>query len=179
MNITIETERFTFREIDMQDIDDLYEVDGDPEVMKYLGGVTLENRDQIIPIIENIRKQYVDNGLGRWAIIDKLSGDMLGWGGLKYETSLSEMGPYYDLGYRLKRQHWGKGIASENAFASLRYGFEVLKLDKINAGAHIDNLASNRILQKIGMTQGARFNWGADPHNWYEITREEYLKHHI
>lgn len=55
---------------------------------------------------------------------------------------------YYDLGYRLKKKFWVRGIATETAFASLEYGFKTMNLSEIYAGAHIDNIASNKVIQK-------------------------------
>lgn len=76
-----------------------------------------------------IRQQYIDNGIGRWAIIEKKTNDFIGWTGLKFVTDLTNNHKHYnDLGYRLRKKYWGKGIATETAFASLSYAF-----DKLNA----------------------------------------------
>ena len=62
-------------------------------------------------IIEEIRKQYKENGIGRWAVIDKKTNDFIGWAGLKYEQKLGDNFKYYDLGYRLKKKYWGKTLS--------------------------------------------------------------------
>jgi [ribosomal protein S5]-alanine N-acetyltransferase len=69
--IFIETERLILREIVPTDVDGLFELDSDPEVHRYLGNKTIDSREKIVELIEFIRKQYADNGIGRWAIIDK------------------------------------------------------------------------------------------------------------
>jgi ribosomal-protein-alanine N-acetyltransferase len=76
---------------------------------------------------------------------------------------------YYDLGYRLIRKYWGDGFATESALASLTYGFETLKLNEIFAAAHIENIASNRILNKIGLKQEGTFTYDKELHNWYRL----------
>ena len=71
MKIFIETKRLILREILPTDVDGLFELDSDPEVHKYIGNKPIKDKNQIIDIINFIRQQYKDNGIGRWAIIDK------------------------------------------------------------------------------------------------------------
>jgi len=85
--------------------------------------------------------------LGRWAIHAKSNDAFLGWCGLKL---MEDMGTV-DLGYRLLPSAWGKGYATEAARYTLQYGFQVLQLEVITGMAHVDNTASLRVLEKIGM----------------------------
>ena len=71
MKIFAETDRLILREILPTDIDGMYELDSDPEVHRYLGNQPVTNKDQVVEVINFIRQQYIDNGIGRWAIIDK------------------------------------------------------------------------------------------------------------
>ena len=71
MKIFTETERFILREILPSDIDGMFELDADPDVHRYLGNQALSTKEQVVDVINFIRQQYVDNGIGRWAIIDK------------------------------------------------------------------------------------------------------------
>lgn len=171
MKVFVETDRLLLREILPNDAEDLFEMDSDPLVHQYLGNNPLKDISASRSIIEMVRKQYNDYGIGRWAIVLKETNEMIGWAGLKFETSLAEKGNYYDLGYRLKQKHWNKGFASEAAKASLSFGFENLKLTKINAAAHVDNLASNKIIQNIGFKFIDQFHWQDELCNWYEIYR--------
>ena len=79
--------------------------------------------------------------------------------------------PYYDLGYRILRKHWGRGVATETAHAALNYGWEQLELEEINAAAHVENKASNRVLEKLGLRMVETFKFDDGLHNWYSITR--------
>lgn len=86
MKIFAETERLILREILPTDIEGLFELDSDPEVHKYLGNKPVKDKKQIAEIINFIRQQYIDNGIGRWAIIDKETNHFMGWTGLKFVT---------------------------------------------------------------------------------------------
>src|SRR4051812_29243148 len=122
MKIIIETERLILREILPTDIDGFFELDCDPEVHRYLGNKPVKEKEQIIDVIKSIRQQYLDNGIGRWAIMHKQTGSFIGWAGLKFVTELiNNHVNYYDLGYRLIKKYWAQGIATETATASLSY----------------------------------------------------------
>ena len=155
----------------------MFELDSDPEVHKFLGNNPVTERDQICVVINFIRQQYIDNGIGRWAIIDKKTNAFMGWTGLKYVTDLTNSHKnYYDLGYRLIKKYWGKGIATESAMASLKYAFEELKTDEVYAMADCENDGSNKILKKIGLNFIEKFNLDGVDHNWYKIERCDYGK---
>lgn len=172
MKIFVETKRLVLREIVEDDFADFYELDADPEVHKYLGNNPVQNIEQSKEMIKNIRKQYIEFGLGRWAIIDKLTNDLIGWSGLKYETmAINNQNGYYDLGYRLKRKYWGNGIATEAALESIKYGFSVLNLKEICAAAHVENIGSNKILQKVGLKFMETFEFEGEKCNWYKIEK--------
>ena len=174
MKTLIETKRLILREILDSDVQDMYELDADPEVHKYLGNKPITTIEQARKIIAHIRKQYENNGLGRLAVIEKASGNFLGWSGLKYEKEVREEFNYYDLGYRFKKQHWGKGYASESASASLSYGFQKLNLSEICAAAELANGVSNHIIKKQGFTFVERFSFDGEECNWYKLTKREW-----
>lgn len=175
MKIFSETERLILREILPSDIDGMFELDSDPEVHKYLGNKPVTAREQISDVINFISQQYIENGIGRWAIIDKKTNDFIGWTGLKFVTELTNNHKnYYDLGYRLIKKYWGQGIATETAIASLKYAFEQLKANEVYAIADCENNGSNKILRKVGLNFIERFDFDGIEHNWYRITKDEY-----
>lgn len=176
MKVHIETERLIIRDLEKYDSNGIFELDSDPDVHAYLGKKPMKTIEEADQVIDFIRNQYIDNGIGRWAIIDKKTEDFIGWTGLKYEQGLRKDFSYYDLGYRLRKKYWGKGIATETAIESLKYGFEKLDLKEIGAAADINHLASNKILKKIGLKLIDEFDYEGVPHNWYNIKKSEWIK---
>ncbi len=177
MKVFLETDRLILREIIDSDINNLFELDSNSEVHKYLGGKPVSEKKQIEQVIKSIRKQYLENGIGRWAIVEKSTNHFLGWTGLKLVTeNVNNQTNYYDIGYRLIRKFWGYGFATESAIASLKYGFDNLKITEIYAAAHIDNIASNKILNKIGLKFIETFSYDDSIHNWYKLKYDEWKK---
>ncbi|UKN00665.1 GNAT family N-acetyltransferase [Paracrocinitomix mangrovi] len=177
MQIDFESERFIMRRITEDDVQDFFELDSDPEVHKYLGNEPVSSLHQSAKMINDVLAQYEKFGIGRSAIIDRETNDFIGWGGIKYETlPFNKMNGYHDIGYRLKQKYWGNGIATEVSIAALKYGFEELKLERICGGAEVGNIASNKILEKIGLTFINQFYIDDLLHNWFEIGAEEWEK---
>jgi [ribosomal protein S5]-alanine N-acetyltransferase len=180
MEIVIETERLIIRELLPTDAEGMFELDADPEVHLYLGNNPVKNIEQSRTVIQIIRQQYIDNGIGRWAVIEKSSGNFIGWSGLKLiKEPINDRIGYLDLGYRFIKKYWGKGYASETAKASLDYGFNELKQDAIYAIADVHNAKSRKVLEKSGLKFIETFNWDGVPHDWFEITKEEWEQQKI
>ncbi len=177
MKMHAETQRFILREIELTDVDGMFELDSNPEVHKYLGNKTVSSKEEMLKVIAFIRQQYVENGIGRWAIIDKENNAFVGWSGLKFVTeNTNNHQNYYDLGYRLIPKYWGKGIATETATASVEYAFNELDCKEIFAIADVDNIGSNQILQKVGLKFIETFDEKGIEHNWYRLSKADYFK---
>lgn len=172
MKIFIETERLFLREIMPDDENALFEVDSNPAVNTYLGNNPVKDIEQIRGVIQFIRQQYSDNGIGRWAMIEKKSNIFIGWTGLKYVKELTNKHiNYYDLGYRLNQKYWGMGYATESAIACVDYGFNQLKLQEIYAMAHFENKASRHVIEKSGLKYIETFEDNHVPHDWFKIKK--------
>ena len=170
MNIRIETERLMMRPFQKDDVERLFLLDSNPEVMKYVGQKTLTKKEQSAEVIKMVQKQYTEKGIGRWAVIEKESNLLIGWSFLKYLTEeINGIKNVYDLGYRFLPEFWGKGYATESAKASLEYGFKKMNLDKICAHAHSENVASNHTLKKLGFVEKGTFEEQDGTCIWYEI----------
>lgn len=174
MQIYIETDRLILRAIEASDLQGIFELDSDSEVHRYLGGKPIKSMQEARSTIAYIQKQYEENGIGRWAVIDKMTNEFAGWSGLKYEKEVRSEMYYYDLGYRLKKKFWGRGIATETSLEALNYGFEIMNLKEIYGGAHIENIASNKVLQKVGLKFLETFEYDSAPHHWYKISKDEW-----
>ena len=147
MVVIFETPRLFLRRFTEEDARLIYKLNSDPDIVKYVHEPVLDNEVQAKEIlINNILPQYKLNR-GRWAIHTKTNYDFIGWCGLKYikETDIT------DLGYRLIKTAWGKGYATEAAQYTLIYGLRDLKIETITGMAHIENIASLKVLEKIGM----------------------------
>lgn len=150
----------------------MYELESDVEVHKYLGNKPVKSREQTVGVIKFIGQQYIDNRIGRWAIIDKKSNKFLGWSGLKLVTDeTNNHKNYYDLGYRLIKKYWGQGIATESAFASLENAFDKLDAKEVYAMADCENKGSNNVLKKVGLNFIETFDFDGIKHNWYKIEK--------
>ena len=147
MHIILETPRLILRQFTEEDAPLVLQLNSDPEVVKYVHEPILETEEQAREIlISRILPQYKKD-LGRWAIHIKDNKGFIGWCGLKYRPELDEI----DLGYRLSQKAWGRGFATEAAQHTLDHGFKTLKLEVITGRTHIENMASIKVLEKIGM----------------------------
>lgn len=170
MKTFIETERLILRALLETDANGIFELDADAEVHRYLGNNPITTIEQASEVISYIRKQYIENGIGRWAIIEKETDAFVGWGGFKFVTELTNGHQnYYDLGYRLIKRFWGRGYATESAQASIDYAFNELKLSAIYAIADSQNLSSKKVLEKCNFQFVEMFDYFSVPHCWYEL----------
>ena len=168
----IETARLLIRELLPEDANGMFAMDSDPKVHEYLGKEPIKAIEQASNAIQFIRGQYKANGIGRWAVIEKSSGNFIGWTGFKVNPDyINGVHKVFDLGYRFVVDAWGKGYATETSIACLNYAFEYLSFDPIYGMADIQNEASNHILKKMGMKYVNQFDFDGDPHYFYQITK--------
>ena len=164
MNVLIETERLLIRPLLATDCEGMFEMDSDPEVHRYVGKEPVKNVARTKEVIEMVRQQYVDFGIGRWAVIDKATNEFAGWTGFKYMAGpINNHSNFYDFGYRFARRFWGLGYATEAGRAALEYGLQTLGFKDIYAMTDIDNLASRRVLEKLGFKHVETFDYDAEP----------------
>ncbi len=145
--IVLETPRLILREFSpAEDAAGFFELNGDPEVLRFTGDVPFESVDAARIFLENYA-QYRLYGYGRWTTLLRETGEFVGWCGLRYMEDPDGA----DIGFRFHRRHWGRGYATEAALACVIYGFERLHLPLVLGRAAKDNLASIRVLEKIGL----------------------------
>ena len=173
MKAVIQTQRFYLREKLPSDAKDMYLLNANPEVIKYTGDPPFKDEAEALDFIHNYT-HFKEHGFGRWVIVDKKTNQYLGWCGLKKHSN-----GMIDLGYRIKKEYWGQGIASESAFACLEYGFQTLGMKEIVGRSASANQASIRILEKIGMKYWKKDTCdGIQDAVWYKIDKETYTKQH-
>lgn len=169
MNIKLETERLILRPVEMRDVEGMFLLDSNPNVHTFLGNKPVKKIEESIGYIKNLQNQYQENGIARFAVIHKESGEFLGWSGIKFITEEENNHiNFYEIGYRFREEFWGKGFAYESAKAWYDYAFNELKVETLYASAHIDNLASRKVLEKIGLKLKNEFTWNDEvPCVWY------------
>ncbi len=142
----LETERLYLREMKLEDAENAYLLNLDPEVVKYTGDGTFKSIKDARIFLKNY-DHYKKYGFGRWAVIKKSDSKFLGWCGLKYTKELDE----FDIGFRFFKEHWNKGYATESAKECLEFGFKKIGIQKIVGRAMSENIASIKVLEKIGL----------------------------
>lgn len=170
MEIIAETERLILRKFLISDADEFYSLNSDLEVLKFTGDVPFSSIKEAELFLNNY-SDYKINGFGRWAVILKETNKFLGWCGLKLNEE-----NIVDLGFRFFRNEWGKGFATESSIASLNYGFTNLNINEIFGRTSIENIASKRVLEKIGMKfiKMGKFS-GISNAVYYSIKRKEFF----
>ncbi|MFC5269818.1 GNAT family N-acetyltransferase [Adhaeribacter terreus] len=165
----LETDRLLLREIGPEDARKMYELNLDPEVIKYTGDPPFESELAAENFIRNY-PDYSKNGYGRWLVVRKTDDEILGWCGLKFLPETQET----DVGYRFFKKFWGMGYATEAAEACLEYGFKNLGLQTIVARAMHENPASIQVMKKIGMAYWKETDCAHEPAVCYKITKAEF-----
>jgi len=172
-NLLIETDRLRLREFTIDDCQYVYELHSDHEVQKYTGEPVVTSLVEVEQgMKERTFKDYNKHGFGRWAVFLKDTKEFIGWAGLKYLPEFDKV----DLGYRFKRAFWGKGYATESSVAILEYGFNTLNLECIIAIAMVENKASIRVMEKVGMQfyKMAPYDKGGEDVVWYGKNKSDW-----
>jgi ribosomal-protein-alanine N-acetyltransferase len=143
-SFVIRTPRLTLRNFDVMDAGDMFEMNHDPDVIRYTGDDPFESVEAAKKFIVGY-DAYKRTGCGRWTVL--LEGKYAGWCGLNFNHDIKET----DLGFRFLKKYWNKGIATEAARACVEYGFSELGLNKIIGRAMEENVGSIHVLQKVGM----------------------------
>jgi ribosomal-protein-alanine N-acetyltransferase len=170
MRQILETDRLVLREFVTDDLHAFFGLVSDSEVTRYTGDGVTTLAEAKQGMEERLFRDYQTYGYGRWAVVSKPTGQVIGFAGLKYLDDLHET----DLGYRFFKEHWGQGLATEIAKPILTYGFESLRLDRIIGIADIANKASIRVLEKVGFTFEKFTTYRGHEVAWYGAER---MKH--
>lgn len=150
--IILQTRRLALRQFTADDAGNLFDLNSDAEVMRYLTGgrpTPLEEiRDQIIPYHLAVYQRY--DRLGTWAAESPATGEFLGW--FHFRPGPDGDTTNIDLGYRLRRTAWNKGYATEGSRALISMGFTELGIQRVFAHTMAVNTASRRVMDKCGLT---------------------------
>ncbi len=150
----LETLRLSMREFTPGDYGDLYALNSDPRVMKYIANGTPSTRGEVARALQRfIGYSTLYPDLGIWHTSRRDTGAFIGFFALNYTGKTTDI----EIGYRLLRNAWGQGFATEGATALANYGFDDLQLHRIIGVTLAGNKASQRVLMKAGL---ADRGWG-------------------
>ena len=139
----------------LDDLDDLFQLNSDEEVMEHFPKtLTKEETETYIIRMQN---HYKKHGYNYYATEIKDSGELIGFIGLAYQDFESDFTPNVDIGWRLKKSAWGKGYATEGAKKCLDIAFNQLHINKVISTCTLGNKSSEKVMQKIGMKKISEF----------------------
>lgn len=167
----LETSRLILREFRRDDADALARVISDPETMRFYPAPL--DQAGVEQWIERNLRRYADHGHGLWAMVLKSTGDMIGDCGLTFQNvdGVNEL----EIGYHVRRDLWGQGLATEAARACRDYGFSRLSADRIISLIRSENVPSRRVAEKNGMKIWKESMLKDLPYLVYCIRREDTL----
>jgi ribosomal-protein-alanine N-acetyltransferase len=171
------TERLVLRLWQPDDLAPFAAMNADPRVMEHFPAVL--THDESDALVARIERQLAQFGWGLWAAERRDTGEFIGFIGLSPVPDDLLLAPGTEVGWRLAREHWGRGFATEGARASVHHGFDNVGLDEIFSFTAAANLRSQRVMQKLGMSRDAandfehpRYpNWSGRHHVVYRLSR--------
>ncbi|MGY5332349.1 GNAT family N-acetyltransferase [Pseudomonas protegens] len=181
--LQLESARLLLRQWRDDDLPAFAAMCADPQVMRYFPAPL--SRLESAALIGRVRGHFAEHGFGLWALERKDSGEFIGFTGLGVVGFGASFTPAVEIAWRLAREHWGLGYASEAAWTALRCAFDRLSLDEVVAFTTRNNLPSQKVMQAIGMHHAAADDFehpnlaGDHPlreHVLYRITREQWLE---
>jgi len=172
--VFLETSRLLLRQFTLADVDNLFELHSDPDVMRFLNGGKPTPRDEIeAEVLPRLLGDYVcHGGLGVWAAIERSTGGFLGGFALEPAEGTRR---HFEVGWRLRKSAWGKGYGTEGARALIHKAFTDLGAQRVFAETMAVNTASRRVMEKSGLVFVRRFHltWD-DPIDGTEHGEVEY-----
>jgi RimJ/RimL family protein N-acetyltransferase len=155
----MDTERLRLRSWQDGDVEKIYEMVQDAEVNQYLKHVNFEQYSVLKKVAENANKSIEEKGYGYFVCELKETGEVIGLIGLNYIQLDDPHFPCYTVSWILGKRYWKRGYATEGALKLLSLGFENCKMGRIYACTSVDNTASRRVMERLGMRWVDRFNF--------------------
>ena len=153
--VEVETARLTLRPWSDEHLGALAVINADPEVTRYLGGRPFGPAESAA-LSERLVAHWERYGYGLWAVVERGSGETLGFAGLSHPVFIPELAGEVEVGWRLDRGAWGKGYATEAGVEAIRWAFGELGLARVVAIIDPDNAASLAVARKLGLAPSGR-----------------------
>jgi RimJ/RimL family protein N-acetyltransferase len=152
-------------------LEGLLAVNGDAEVMRYITGKP-DTREDCLQMIERVQARWAEFGFSWWAFMDNASGELVGTGCVQH-LGRDPANPL-ELGWRLRRDRWGQGYASEAARRMAAFAFDDLAAPLLCAVCDPANTASSQVMQRLGMHYTGQEHWYDSECSVYRISREDW-----
>lgn len=152
----LSTDRLGLRRWTAKDIEPFIRMNGDAAVMQYFPRIY--TREESIAMVGRIEAFFDEYGFGLYALELRSTGEFIGFTGFSQPSFDSWFTPCTEIGWRLRREFWGQGLATEAARACLYHGFHTLGLEKIHSFTAVLNIPSERVMLRIGMTRLSAFD---------------------
>lgn len=144
---TLTTKNLILRAYTDEDVKSMYQILRGKDVLQYFPSSNPPTQERVQKMIHFLLNHWEKYGYGLWAVEDKESGTLIGRCGLQYIAETDET----EIDFILAPEFWGCGLATEAGQASLQFGFEVLNVKEVVGIVHPENLASQRVLEKLGL----------------------------
>jgi RimJ/RimL family protein N-acetyltransferase len=172
---TITTPRLLLRAFTEEDLVPLHRILGERDVLRYFPKTDPLSRDRVQKMIVRLLTHWEERGYGLWAVVSRSTGELMGRSGLQYLTETEEV----EVDFILDQAFWGRGLATEAGQASLQYGFESVGVGSVVGIVHPENIASQRVLEKLGMRFTERKQYFGMNCYRYAIARSAYERVHV
>ncbi|MFC1735479.1 GNAT family N-acetyltransferase [Candidatus Hydrogenedentota bacterium] len=166
----LETDRLLLRRLTQADAHEFFQTVGDPEVMRYWGKGAEKTVEDTCRRITEMEEHWVTHGFGDWAVMEKNTGELIGFCGLHYIENMAEV----NLGYAFKKTKWRQGFGFESCKAVLAAGFGELGLDPIVAVIQTPNIASRKLVEKLNLVFWKEFVYKGNEVVGYIMTPERF-----
>ncbi len=176
---TLATPRLSLVPFSDEHIEGLHALNADPEVMRYISGRP-ETREQTVAMVERVKQRWVEFGYAWWSFIARDSGQIVGAGALQNLRRDASLSPDpacpLEIGWRLRRDCWHQGLATEAARAIANFAFDSIRADELYAVCNPDNVASAKVMQRLGMQDCGLQTWYDKRLLTYQITSGHWRK---
>lgn len=175
MTTFLETKRLIIKSPELKDVDKIYLLDSDPEVMRYIGNGLPRSKEESRDWFKKSVKHFEKYGFSFGLVFEKNTGEFVGRAGINYDA-YDDSQPDIEIGYRLLKKFWNRGYATELASALIEWGFLNLKIEKLCGFSKPDNKSSRRILEKVGMHLIGLDQYADEEVVRYEILKDDFIK---
>jgi ribosomal-protein-alanine N-acetyltransferase len=145
--LSIETSRLNLRPFSLDDAEPLFQILKTEGILQYFPSSDPPDLERVQKLIQRQIDHWDEHGFGWWAVEPLQNSGLIGWSGLQYLPDTDEI----EIGYLLSKHYWGRGLATESATAGIDFGFDQLGIQEIIGIVHPENIASQRVLEKIGL----------------------------